>query len=183
MRSNNILLRTLRTIHLYLGVFTTPALLFFAITGGLQTFSLHETTKGSSYKPPKILVELGTLHKKQNFSAPTPRPQPSPGIKPAGELAMPPTYMPAAKPASETAAAAHAVEGRTAERPSTAKSAEPEKKNLLPMKIFFLIVSISLFTSALTGLYLSYKYIRNKLLVTTALVAGIAIPLVILLVS
>ena len=34
-------LRIVRTIHLYLGVFTAPMLLFFAVTGGLQTFSFH----------------------------------------------------------------------------------------------------------------------------------------------
>lgn len=53
MRHTRNFLKNSRQIHLYLGVFTTPALLFFAITGALQTFSFHETTKGSDYKPPK----------------------------------------------------------------------------------------------------------------------------------
>jgi uncharacterized iron-regulated membrane protein len=52
MSSSHTLLKSTRLIHLYIGVFIAPALLFFAFTGALQTFSLHETTRGSSYRPP-----------------------------------------------------------------------------------------------------------------------------------
>ncbi len=52
MSSSHTFLRYTRLVHLYIGVFIAPALLFFALTGALQTFSLHETTRGSSYKPP-----------------------------------------------------------------------------------------------------------------------------------
>ncbi len=48
------------------------------------------------------------------------------------------------------------------------------------MKIFFLMVSIGLFVSTLTGLYMSYKYKRNKLVVTGVLAAGVVVPLVLL---
>src|ERR1700744_2862455 len=65
MSSSHTLLKYLRLIHLYIGVFITPAILFFAFTGALQTFSLHETTRGSSYKPPAWAVVLGQIHKKQ----------------------------------------------------------------------------------------------------------------------
>jgi hypothetical protein len=47
----------------------------------------------------------------------------------------------------------------------------------LPMKIFFLIVAISLFLSTLTGLYMSYKYMRNRRTVTILLVLGTVIPI------
>src|ERR1700754_4472618 len=63
--SSHAFLRAVRLIHLYLGVFTAPALLFFAFTGAMQTFSLHETTRGSNYKPPAWAVTLGQIHKKQ----------------------------------------------------------------------------------------------------------------------
>ena len=49
-------LQLLRQIHLYLGVFTAPAILFFALSGVLQTFGLHETTKDSSYKPARWIL-------------------------------------------------------------------------------------------------------------------------------
>ncbi len=48
------------------------------------------------------------------------------------------------------------------------------------MKIFFLLVAIGLFTSTLTGIYMSYKFIRNKLVVTALLIAGTIIPLLLL---
>ncbi len=70
MAASPSLLKSVRLFHLYSGVFLAPALLFFAVTGALQTFSLHETTRGSSYKPPAILVKLAQLHKKQTIVVP-----------------------------------------------------------------------------------------------------------------
>ena len=64
----------MRLVHLYLGIFTAPALIFFAFTGALQTFSLHETTRGSAYKPPAWAVTLGQIHKKQTPVVPVRRP-------------------------------------------------------------------------------------------------------------
>jgi hypothetical protein len=147
------LLRSVRLIHLYLGVFTTPALIFFAFTGALQTFSLHETTRGSSYKPPAWAVTLGQLHKKQTTVVPVRRLPPPERPAPAGDKPQPAA---AAAPAPPV----------------------PRPHNLLPMKIFFLIVSIGLFLSTITGIYMSYKYIRNKVLLTGVLAAGIIIPVV-----
>ena len=46
LRASHALLRVLRKMHLYLGVFTAPALLFFAFTGALQTFSLARDHPG-----------------------------------------------------------------------------------------------------------------------------------------
>jgi hypothetical protein len=50
----------------------------------------------------------------------------------------------------------------------------------LPMKIFFLLVALGLFTSTVTGLYMAYKYGGSKVVVTVWLVAGIVIPLFLL---
>ncbi|WP_348640824.1 PepSY domain-containing protein [Granulicella arctica] len=151
-------------IHLYLGVFIAPALIFFAITGGLQTFNLHETTRGSSYKPPAILVKLGQLHKKQTLVVPVRKPQPPAALasgSPKGD-----------KPhdGAPDAPAGAGANAKPTDAPVT------KVKNLLPMKLFFLLVSLGLFTSTLTGLYMSYKYIRNTKLITALLIAGIVIP-------
>ena len=54
------------------------------------------------------------------------------------------------------------------------------QKSHLPMKIFFLLVAIGLLTSTVTGIYMSYKYERNGLLVTGTLVAGVVAPLLLL---
>ncbi|MBB5055768.1 hypothetical protein HDF16_000437 [Granulicella aggregans] len=162
MPSKASTLKLFRQIHLYFGVFISPAILFFAITGALQTFSLHETTKGSDYKPPAWLVKLGQLHKKQTLVVPVRRPQPpAPAAAPAkpADLSSPS----ASKPASQPDAAA------------------PKPKNLLPMKLFFLLVSIGLVISTFTGIYMAYKYNRSKSWVTALLVTGIAVPLLLLL--
>jgi hypothetical protein len=152
MSRTHTFLRYIRLVHLYLGVFITPALIFFAFTGALQTFSLHETTRGSSYKPPAWIVTLGQLHKKQTTVVPVRK-------LPAPEKAAAPTD----KSQSDAAA-----------QPTPAVP----KPHTLPLKIFFLIVSIGLFTSTITGLYMAYKYIRNRRLVTAVLIAGTVIPII-----
>jgi hypothetical protein len=166
-------LKYIRLTHLYLGVFIAPALIFFAFTGALQTFSLHETTRGSSYKPPAWAVVLAQIHKKQTpvvFKRP-----PAPDAKPDSKSAS----RPAADAPDSKPRAAEAPP--SAPKPADANAPAPPKHNPLPLKIFFLLVAIGLFTSTLTGLYMSYKFIRNKVLVTALLVAGTVIPLLMIL--
>jgi hypothetical protein len=153
MTSAHKILKVVRQIHLYIGVFLSPAILFFALTGALQTFSLHETTRGSDYKPPAWIVTLGQLHKKQTTTVPVRKQRP-----PDATL----------KP------------DKHADASTPQPSPEPPQKSHLPMKIFFLLVSIGLFTSTLTGIYMSYKFTRNKLVVTALLLAGIIVPLILL---
>ena len=145
-------LKLVRQIHLYLGVFISPALLFFAFTGALQTINLHETIQGSSYKPPAWIMHLAQLHKKQTIDLPTRRPH----------FDSPPPAA-AAQP----------------DQPA-ASGPPPTQKNHIPMKVFFLLVSLGLFTSTLTGIYMSYKYRGSKLAITLLLVAGIVVPLLLI---
>jgi predicted small lipoprotein YifL len=63
-------LKSVRLIHRYIGLFFSPPILFFAITGGLQMFGLHETSRGNSYIPPNILVHLSQLHEKGTLYLP-----------------------------------------------------------------------------------------------------------------
>ncbi|HEX7338696.1 MAG TPA: PepSY domain-containing protein [Rhodanobacteraceae bacterium] len=86
------LLKPLRTAHLYLGVFIAPMLLFFAFTGALQSVNLHETTRGSSYRPPAWIVTLAHIHKKQSLAPARPaRPKRPAGTshRPSGHPAAP----------------------------------------------------------------------------------------------
>jgi outer membrane biosynthesis protein TonB len=171
MSSSHTFLKYIRLIHLYLGVFTTPALLFFAFTGALQTFSLHETTRGSSYKPPAWAVTLGQIHKKQTTVVPVRRlpPPDKPSDRPD---------KPSDKPATDKSQSVSSAPAQPA--PNAPKSPEvpaPKPHNALPLKIFFLLVAIGLFVSTLTGLYMSYKYIRNWTLITAILIVGIVIPI------
>jgi hypothetical protein len=163
MSSSHTLLKYLRLIHLYIGVFIAPALLFFAFTGALQTFSLHETTRGSSYKPPAWAVMLGQIHKKQTPIVPVRK--------------LPPPDKPADKANPEKAQQPSASsQPAPVEGPKSTGEAAPKSHNPLPLKYFFLLVSIGLFVSTLSGLYMSYKYIRNRRLITVILLAGIILP-------
>ena len=73
--------RQLRDVHLYLGTFFAPAILFFAFTGLLQTFSLHESHGG--YKAPVWIQTLGRIHKDQTRILPPERkPEPEAAAKP-----------------------------------------------------------------------------------------------------
>lgn len=56
-------MRTLRQLHLYLGVVFAPLLIFFAVTGAWQLFDLHQRPKDGSYIPPRALVVLSSIHK------------------------------------------------------------------------------------------------------------------------
>lgn len=146
-----------RYTHLYLGVFIAPALLFFAFTGALQTFSLHETTRGSSYKPPAWIATLAQIHKKQTMTVPVRK--------------LPPPAAQAAGPKSDRM-------DKTDKAQPSAILAKPH--NPLPLKLFFLLVSIGLFLSTLSGLYMSYRYSRNRTLITAILIAGVVIPMALL---
>lgn len=163
MSTSHKLLKYLRLLHLYIGVFIAPALLFFAFTGALQTFSLHETTRGSSYKPPVWAVMLAQIHKKQTPIVPVRKPAPPEreGGKAAPEKAQ---------------SSSSGIQAAPVEAPKSNSVAAPKSHNALPLKCFFLLVSIGLFASTLSGLYMSYKYIRNKRLITAMLLGGIIVP-------
>jgi hypothetical protein len=182
--SGHTFLRANRLLHLYLGVFTAPALLFFAFTGALQTFSLHETTRGSSYKPPAWAVTLGQLHKKQTPVVPVRRPPPA-VVAPEGRGDAPEgrgrdrEQGPGARNDAGSRGPANAARQALPAAVSEASPATPERTHHpLPLKIFFLIVSVSLFLSTLTGIYMSYKYMRNRTMVTALLILGTAIPVI-----
>jgi hypothetical protein len=141
----------LRLIHLYFGVFTAPAILFFAFTGILQTLSLHQSDKSGSYKVPAWIAELAQLHKKQTLQLPARRPQQPDSASGEGP-AKPPKSSPIAS---------------TDSRPAS---------NSVPMKVFFVVVGIALILSTFTGLVMSYKYAQQRTLLLLLLFAGIVVP-------
>ena len=70
--SNPALMMTVRQLHTYLGAFIAPSVLFFAFSGSLQLFSLHEAH--GTYKPPAFAEQFGSIHKDQVLKSP-----PAPG--------------------------------------------------------------------------------------------------------
>jgi hypothetical protein len=176
MSTGHRLLKWVRQIHLYLGVFTAPMLLFFAFTGGMQTFSLHETTRGSSYTPPAWLATLAQLHKKQTTVMPPRKPHPAEAAPPAKD-----SPVAGASAASIPANAATDVRMTAASGAPADNASGRPKKNLLPMKIFFALVALSLMLSTLTGLYMAYRFTRHGTRIALVLLAGIIVPLLLTL--
>lgn len=158
---SNATLGLLRQIHLYIGIFISPALLFFAFTGALQTFSLHEQVKGSDYKPPVWVAKMAQLHKNQTTEM---NHKPEQGDHGAGGHG------------GSGDKGTGAVKGQ----PAPAAPTLTKRQQHVPMKIFFLLVALGLFTSTLTGLYMAYKYSRKTWVVTAWLVAGLVVPLVLM---
>jgi hypothetical protein len=153
-------LKAVRLTHHYLGVFFAPTIFFFAVTGCLQMFGLHETSRGSSYVPPAILVHLSQLHKKGTLYLP-PRKTAAPGnVKADGPKLDTP------KP-------------DTLKTPAPAPA--PPSPNPLPMKLFFGATAVALVISTCTGLFMSWKYARRKAVVGGVFIAGIVCPLLLLL--
>lgn len=163
MSSKHSFLKWIRSLHLYLGIFITPALLFFAFTGALQTFSFHETTRGSSYHPPAWIVTLAQIHKKQTMTVPVRK--------------LPP---PAAQSADSKAGKSDKAEKADRPEKSQPLTTPAKSHNALPLKLFFLLVSIGLFISTFSGLYMSYRYSRNRALISGLLIAGVVIPIALL---
>jgi len=56
-------MKQIRQLHLYMGTLFAPAILFFAFTGALQTFGLHEGARGSNSTPPAWIAQLAQVHK------------------------------------------------------------------------------------------------------------------------
>jgi hypothetical protein len=152
-------LKAIGLTHYYIGVIFAPTILFFAITGSLQMFGLHETSRGSSYVPPAILVHLSQLYKKGTLYLPTRKGAPSAPAKADGMKADAP-------------------------KPDAPKSPAPTPAspapNPLPMKIFFAATALALVIPTWTGLFMSWCYARRKAVVVGVLLAGIAYPILLL---
>jgi hypothetical protein len=48
----------------------SPAILFFAFSGALQTFNLHSPNKSTGYVPPAWVVEMAQIYEKQTIGMP-----------------------------------------------------------------------------------------------------------------
>ena len=188
MPENRNLLKFSRQVHLYFGLLISPALLFFAFTGAMQTLSLHEAA-GNSYRPPTWLAVWGQIHKNQTWLLPQRRPEPGSDGAPSGHPPVP-SGLPSTAPAAPGSSTRPGADGAIPPAPATVDLAAPpsrpsptlrsKQRQHLPLKIFFLLVSLGLFTSTFTGIYMAYRYERSKLLVTGLLLAGALLPLFLL---
>ncbi len=69
---------SIRQLHRYLGVFFTPAIVFFAFSGALQTFDLHKGAHRGDPPTYPWIAAMASLHQDQElYQAPAPKPQAS----------------------------------------------------------------------------------------------------------
>ena len=62
-------IKKMRNVHLYLGVFFTPLLFLFIVTGCWQSFDLHEASKSRpAYQPPEIVKSFSEVHTHQRWT-------------------------------------------------------------------------------------------------------------------
>ena len=149
---------TVRQWHTYIGAFVAPSVLFFAFTGSLQLFSLHEAH--GAYTPPAIFEALGHVHKDQVLSL-----KAKPGAKGAQ--------------AEDEHDHDHAGGG---DHHGAAKTPPPPKPwPVMALKWLFLTVAIGLMTSTLLGLWLAFTFGRRKGVVLALFVAGAVLPLLLVL--
>jgi hypothetical protein len=168
-------MKSIRRIHGWLGILFAPSLLLFALSGVLQMFGCHEG-QGSS-APAGWIVRLAQIHMKQTVEVPRGRgPKPAPAQPAPGASASPGAGAGAAERPAEAPAEARA-EG-PAEGPRPARS----QPTTMPLKIFFTLMSFGLFASTLLGLYIAFNSKRDRGLHVGLLIAGLVIPIVLLVI-
>ena len=157
-RKNTDILRWARQLHLWLGVFFAPAIIFFAFSGALQTFSFHEAERGSTYQPPMWIQKIAQLHKKQNLQVRAKRPGPPPeGVRPEAPSRR---------------------KGGDAPQPPQQQSA-----STLLLKWFVFAMSLGLISTSALGVYMAFQYNRSRRLIWSLLLLGTAIPMVPMLIQ
>jgi hypothetical protein len=145
--------RTLRQWHAYVGLFIAPSVLFFALTGSLQIFNLHEAH--GSYHPAVLLEKFSAVHKDQVFEEPHDQSAPDHD-------------------------ATHAAAGG-GDQP-TADEDEKQSVSTYALKLFFAVVALGLIASTLIGIWMATTQIRRKGLAWTLLIVGALLPIGLLII-
>lgn len=153
-KSQGSLLKQARQLHLYLGTLFAPSILFFSFTGSIQLLGVHEGRPGAGYEPPVWVEKLAEIHKHQS-------------------LAVPPSRLPIM-----------AGEKPPFDGPPVAGRGAPPRgmRPNLALKAFFLSMSIGLFMTTCLGIYMSFKYNRSRRMVWGLLIAGVALPALLLMI-
>jgi hypothetical protein len=153
-------LKLARQWHLYLGTFFAPSIIFFAFTGSLQLFGLHEGHPGEAYQPPAWIQKLASIHKDQNVSE---------------KHGPPPDFAGRQERSSESDKAGQPREREPEGLPR--REERGENKFTLVLKLFFLAMAVGLVFSTSLGIYMAFRYNRSRALVWTLLLVGAAIPI------
>ena len=185
----------LRTLHTYVGMFIAPSVLFFACTGIIQIFSLHEAHGG--YTPPAIVVKLSSVHKDQVFRVPhkgggggasagkSHKPKSAEAPKPGADDSKPAIAANSAS-ASTVSPVSNATATVPTPAPAAAKppAAEHGPKLAVPLlKWFFTLVALGLIGSTLVGIWMAWQAPLRRRNNMILLAIGVVIPVVLILLS
>ena len=143
----------IRTLHAYIGMLIAPSLIFFAATGVLQIYSLHEGHPG--YTPPALFERLGSLHKDQRLS--------NERHGPAEDDQPPPARAASAGPGDEEP-----------------EKQEPRKSHIATtlLKAFFTAVAAGLIFSVGSGVWMGLQQPRRRRTHGVLLLIGTLVPVV-----
>jgi len=190
MSKGHAAVKFLRKVHLILEFLLPVGCFSLRSPGHCRPSTCMRRRRGSNYMPPAWIASLAQLHKKQTTAVSPRKPRPAgpenaPGEQQRGDAG---SRVAASSPADAVRTAPSEVAGPAQAQPGPsrlpkageASSPSAPRKSHLPMKTFFLLVSLSLVTSTLTGICLSYKYSRGWWVLTGLLVAGVAVPLLLL---
>jgi hypothetical protein len=145
-------MKIIRQLHFYLGLFFAPSILFFAFTGALQTFSLHENKEPGSNHP-EWIAALAEIHKDQRL------PQMKKGASVAITKPIPIEVEPAPQPKKES---------------------PPRRKPSVPLKVFVFLMATGLSLTSFLGIYMAFKYNRGRQIIWGLLIAGTGLPILFL---
>jgi hypothetical protein len=144
----------LRRWHSYIGLLIAPSVLFFALTGALQIFNLHEAHTG--YRPAPLIEKLSAVHKDQVFEQPAKHHDdnapPSPGT-PAGD------------------------------EPAQRQEEDKTSGATFALKWYFLFVALALSASTLIGIWMGITQIGRTAIAWALLAAGALLPIGLLLLA
>jgi hypothetical protein len=143
----------IRTLHAYLGMCIAPTMIFFAATGLLQIYNLHEAHPG--YTPAPIIEKLAGVHKDQRFA---------PGHHDANDSEAP---LP-----SDPAVAQRPVEVSPGDETREPRAAT----NLL--KAFFAFVAIGLILSTGAGIWMALQQSAKRRTHLMLLLIGTLVPVI-----
>ncbi|MBA3896326.1 MAG: hypothetical protein H0X36_04150 [Sphingomonadaceae bacterium] len=146
-------MRRLRQLHHYVGMFFAPAVIFFALSGALQTFRLQEAS-GFGGPPPGWIVWMASVHKDQSLPQAKPTPMDKIGSIPGSE-------------------------GPTAP-PNAHKHNNPRSAQAL--KIFVALLAAGLIISSLLGITIALNNRATRRISLALLTAGALFPLLFLMV-
>lgn len=144
-------MKNIRQIHLFLGTFFAPMIIFFAFSGTLQLFGLHESRGKNDAKPIAWIAALAAIHKNQHLRAETQRHEQERHVH------------------DDHDAVAHV-------HPEAPKTAVPS----WGLKGFVLLMAIGLMVTSLIGIYIAIQNPRSRRNAWISLTLGTALPLLLL---